>query len=304
MPTTIAEAVLQAAHDLRKAGVPEARREAGSLLAHVIERDRTFILAHADDPISERQLERFREVVASRGTGKPLQYITGHQEFYGLDFEVNGHVLIPRPETELLVETALSLLADAKAPLLICDVGSGSGCIVITLLHELQQRRDQPEVRAVAIDISEAALEVAKRNAARHSVSDRISFIVSDGFAALDRNDYVNRRELFDIVVSNPPYVRSDAIAGLQREVRDFEPRLALEAGADGLSVIARLLGEAAGFLKPNGHFLFEIGFDQHEAVERLIDPAVWKQLAIHPDLQGIPRTVVLEKAGRTDPKS
>jgi release factor glutamine methyltransferase len=291
MPTSIAEAILQGAHDLRKAGVPEARREAGSLLAHVIGRDRTFILSHADDPISEAQLEKLRISLEWRGAGKPLQYITGHQEFFGLDFEVTSDVLIPRPETELLVETALKLVSQREAAPFICDIGTGSGCIVVTLLHEL------PNARGIAIDVSPAAIEIAKRNASRHSVSERLKFLVSDCFAGLDRKNPV-----FDLVVSNPPYIGLGELERLQREVRDYEPRLALEAGADGLSIIRRLLVDAGAYLKSGGHLLFEIGFDQRDAVESLIEPMVsrggWRLLDIYPDLQGIPRTVVLQKLG------
>jgi release factor glutamine methyltransferase len=296
MSTSVAEAILQGAHDLRKAGVPEARHEAGSLLAHVIGRDRTFILSHADDQLSDEHLELFRGVLESRATGKPMQYIAGHQEFFGLDFEVTSDVLIPRPETELLVEKALQLVSNSAAAPFICDIGTGSGCIAITLLHEL--RLHHPDSRAVAIDISEAALDVAKRNAAGHSVIDRMSFIVSDGFEALDRRNpgEDSQRELFDLIVSNPPYVADGAISSLQREVRDFEPRLALEAGLDGLSIISRLLADAGAFLHTGGYFLFEIGFDQHQAVEQLIDRRVWKLLDVHKDLQGIARTVALEK--------
>lgn len=305
MPTSIAEAILQGAHHLRKAEVPEARREAGSLLAHVIDRDRTFILGHADDAISEEQLARFRSAVVSRAGGEPLQYITGHQEFFGLDFEVTSDVLIPRPETELLVETALKLVFNSQDAPLICDVGTGSGCVAITLLHELRELHNRHDARAVAIDISEAALAVAKRNAARFSVSERISFVVSDCFAALDpRNSGNPDRALFDLIVSNPPYVANGAIPALQREVRDFEPRLALEAGVDGLSIINRLVKEAGAFLKTGGYFLFEIGFDQDRAIEQLIDRSVWKLLAIHPDLQGIPRTVALEKFAKLPEQS
>lgn len=290
MPTSIAEAILQGAHDLRKAGVPEARREAGSLLAHVLGCDRTFILSHADDPISDEQMEMFCRTLDWRAAGKPLQYITGHQEFFGLDFEVTGDVLIPRPETELLVEKALELVSTEAAPI-ICDVGTGSGCIAITLLHEL------PHARGMAIDISPGAIEVAKRNAARHSVSERLEFVVSDCFAGLSRKSPV-----FHLVVSNPPYVSVRELEDLQREVRDYEPHLALEAGADGLSIIRRLLVEAGAHLKTGGHFLFEIGYDQREAVESLIKPMVsggaWRLLDIYSDLQGIPRTVALRKLG------
>ncbi|MDQ5844348.1 MAG: peptide chain release factor N(5)-glutamine methyltransferase [Acidobacteriota bacterium] len=283
MSISIAEAVLQGANKLRKAGVPEARREAGSLLAFALDRDRSFILSHADDEISAEQLEVFREYVEQRGKRKPLQYITGRQEFYGLEFEVTPDVLIPRPETELLIDTTLKLVAQDRA-LVICDVGTGSGCIAVTLLHKL------PLARGVAVDLSPAALEVAQRNAARHAVSDRVEFVLSDCFEALDALGS------FDLIVSNPPYVADGALDGLQREVRDFEPRMALEAGADGLSIIRRLVTGAEKFLKPGGHLLFEIGYDQHEAVDQLTERRVWKLLDIHQDLQGIPRTVALQK--------
>jgi len=291
MTTSIAEAILHGTHRLRQAGVPEARREAGSLVADVIDRDRSFILSHAEDPIGQEQLKRFHDYLERRAQGEPLQHITGHQEFYGLYFEVTGDVLIPRPETELLIEKALELATGYNAAPFICDVGTGSGCIAITLLHEL---REPPGTRAVAIDISPAAVAVAKRNAARHSVTEQIDFVISDCFAALDPHD--PSQSFFDLIVSNPPYVAEPALAGLQREVRDFEPGLALAAGPDGLSIIRRLLLEAASFLKTGGQLLFEIGFDQRLAVERLIDRDVWNLLDIHQDLQGIPRTVALQK--------
>src|SRR6185437_924023 len=267
MTTSIAETILQGAHRLRKAGVPEARRDAGSLLAYVLGRDRSFIITHAEDVIGEEQAERFRECLERRAQGEPLQYITANQEFLGLDFEVTKDVLIPRPETELLVETALNLFAEPAAAPFICDVGTGSGCIIITLMHKLK------ESRAVALDISSDALAVARRNAERHGVSERIDFILSDCFAALTLGE---SRASFDLIVSNPPYVEEGAMADLQREVRDFEPHNALAAGADGLDIIRRLLHDAPGFLKPRGYFLFEIGFNQEAAVGQLLDPKIW----------------------------
>jgi release factor glutamine methyltransferase len=294
MTISIAETILHGAHLLRKAGVPEARREAGSLVAHVLDRDRSFILSHAEDPIEEHRAAQLLVVFERRANGEPLQYITGHQEFYGLDFEVTSEVLIPRPETELLVESALKLVAERAAAPLICDVGTGSGCIVITLLHELREFPAFQEARAVAVDISPAALAVAKRNAVRHALIERIDFVVSDCFASLDQRD--PGQSGFDLIVSNPPYVEEPLLAGLQREVRDFEPRVALVAGEDGLTVIRRLLLQAPSFLKTGGNFLFEIGFTQSEKVEQLIDRETWKLLDIYADLQGIPRAVALEK--------
>lgn len=287
MSTSIAQAILEGANKLRKAGVPDERREAGSLLMYVLARDRSYILTHAEAELSNEQQERFIAALDERAQGKPLQYITGRQEFFGLEFEVNGDVLIPRPETELLVEAALSLVSQNDAPF-ICDVGTGSGCIVVTLLHQL------PGARAIALDISPAALAVAERNATRHGVHERLSFIASDCFSGLGPASGSG----FDLIVSNPPYVAARAIDGLQREVRDFEPRAALVSGDDGLAVIRRLLLESGEQLKSGGFLLFEIGFDQHDAVQQLIDENCWKLLEVFDDLQGIPRTVALSKLG------
>jgi release factor glutamine methyltransferase len=282
---TIADALREAAEALRTSGVDDARREAGSLLSHALARDRAFLITHADERLTAAQLGPYRSLVSRRAAGEPLQYIRGTQEFYGLDFEVTPDVLIPRPETELLVETALGLLKDADSPLL-CDVGTGSGCIAVTLLHE---RRD---ARAVALDVSPAALRVAERNAARWQVADRISLLVSDCFDALASVEQEGTR--FDLVASNPPYVAERDLEGLQGEVREHEPHVALTPGGDGLSVIRRLIAESPRRLKPGGHLLLEIGFDQDECVAALIDPRVWTLLDIRLDLQGIPRTVVL----------
>ncbi|MFL6230982.1 MAG: peptide chain release factor N(5)-glutamine methyltransferase [Pyrinomonadaceae bacterium] len=286
---TIGGALREAAEALREAGVTDARREAATLLAATLERDRTFLIAHAGDALAPDRLALFRERVRRRAAGEPLQYITGRQEFYGLDFEVNRAVLIPRPETELLVETALELLRDTdaerggRAPQL-CDVGTGTGCIPVAILHE------RTDARAVALDISTDALEVAARNAARHNVSARLALVASDCFDALDA------AAQFDLITSNPPYVAEADLAALQREVRDYEPRHALTPGGDGLRVIRQLVADAPRFLVPRGHLVFEIGYDQHDAVRRLIDPRVWHPVEIRRDLQGIPRTVVLRR--------
>lgn len=267
---------------LERAGVADARREAGSLLSHAIEKDRTFLISHAEDELRDGDLRRLEEMVARRASGEPAQYITGVQDFYGRSFRVTPDVLIPRPETELLVEAALTLMnTDSK----ICDVGSGSGCIAVTLLCE------RADASAVALDVSEAALEVARQNARTLSVETRIEFVVSDCFSGINAAAYQ-----FDLVVSNPPYVSADALPGLQREVRDHEPLVALSPGADGLSVIRRLLNDAPRFLRAGGHLIMEIGFDQGEKAQQLVDERVWTLRNILPDLQGIPRIVVLQK--------
>jgi release factor glutamine methyltransferase len=282
---TIADALREAAARLRVVGLTEPRREAGSLLSHALGRDRTFLIMHADEALTASQAKDFRAYVERRAAGEPFQYIAGRQEFYGLEFEVGPEVLIPRPETELLVEKALELLKGTDAPLL-CDVGTGSGCIVVTLLHE------RADAHGFALDLSDAALAVAARNAARHGVEERLQLLVSDCFDALRSDEHEGLR--FDLVASNPPYIAESDLEALQREVREHEPRGALTPGGDGLAIIRRLVAEAPRFLKPGGHLLVEIGFEQHEQVAALIDPAVWTLLDIHRDLQGIPRTVAL----------
>jgi release factor glutamine methyltransferase len=280
---TIAETLGEASQQLSVAGVPEARREAGSLLSRILGKDRTFLISHAGDQLDDDALGRFQSYVERRATGEPLQYIFGVQDFFGREFRVTPDVLIPRPETELLVEAALELAQD-RAPL-ICDVGTGSGCIALTLLCE------KNSARAVALDNSPAALQVAKLNAQRLSVSERVAFLVSDCFSALEPSQYQ-----FDLVVSNPPYVSAAMLSGLQREVRDHEPLVALSPGRDGLMIIRRLLQETPPFLKTDGHLIMEIGFDQGEAVTNLVNSDVWRLIEIKPDLQGIPRIVVLQK--------
>ena len=281
MTLSIRNAILDRARRLAEAAVAEPHREAGSLLAHVLGRDRSFVIAHANDQLSDEECAAFRSLIQRRAGGEPLQYITGHQEFFKLDFEVTPAVLIPRPETELIIETALELLRDDPEPLF-ADIGTGSGCIAISILHEL------PKARAVATDVSAAALRVAQRNGERHGVADRLTLIESDSFAALPATGS------FRLIASNPPYVSDDELKNLQREVNN-EPRGALAGGPDGLSIIRRLLGEARPFLRPGGHFVFEIGFEQSEAVKQLIDRQVWQLLEIRTDLQKIPRTVVLQ---------
>jgi release factor glutamine methyltransferase len=275
---SIAEVLKDATQILENAGVPEARREAASLLSFVIGKDRTFLIAHSEDEVNN--VDQFRELLERRAAGEPAQYITGTQDFFGREFRVTPDVLIPRPETELLVEAALEV---TKTATLICDVGTGSGCIAVTLLCELDH------ARAVALDKSPAALEVAKFNAQQLGVADRATFLVSDCFDSLDQRE-------FDLIVSNPPYVSATVLGGLQREVRDHEPLIALSPGPDGLSIIRRLIQESPQFLKQNGHLIMEIGFDQGESVQNLVDTNVWELLEVRPDLQCIPRIVLLRK--------
>jgi len=272
---------MQGAQRLSEAAVVEPRREAGSLLAHVLGRDRSFVIAHADDALPVEAFDAFRSLTERRAGGEPLQYLIGHQEFFKLDFEVTPAVLIPRPETELIIEAALELLRDDPEPHL-ADIGTGSGSIAISILHELSASR------ALATDVSTAALQVAQRNAERHGVAHRLALRESDCFSALQASGS------FSLIASNPPYISDDELGKLQREV-NYEPRAALAGGPDGLSIIRRLLLEARPFLRSGGFLVFEIGFGQSEAVEQLIDRRVWKLLEIRADLQKIPRTFILQ---------
>ena len=283
MTISIADAIQQASQILRNEGVSESRREAGSLLAHVIKRDRTFLLSHAEDELDSEQFMSFRNSVERRAGGEPLQYITGLQDFYGREFRVSPDVLIPRPETELLVAAGLECIGDSDS--IICDIGTGSGCIVVTLLCE------RPNARGVAVDVSAPALQVAKQNALDKGVDDRLTLALSDCLESLPQDV-----RLFDLIVSNPPYVAAGVIPGLQREVKNHEPMVALSPGPDGLSIIRRLIEDAPSFLRKDGHLILEIGFDQGEAVERLVDNISWHLIDIRPDLQGIPRIVILQK--------
>ncbi len=285
MTISIANALTLGAQLLDAAGVDEARMEAGSLLAPVLRRDRAFIIAHAEDALTDEEMRSFRGFVGRRARREPLQYITGRQEFFKLEFEVTPDVLIPRPETEIIVETAWELLRDVARPL-VADIGTGSGCIVISLLNEL------PNAHAVATDTSPLALRVARRNAERHGVIDRLTLLESDCLSALEPAGQ------FSLIASNPPYVSDNERNAMQREVI-YEPAAALFAGPDGLAVIRRLLRDARLFLQRDGYLVFEIGFGQHEAVKNLIDRDVWKLLEIREDLQSIPRTVVLRNRKR-----
>jgi release factor glutamine methyltransferase len=279
---TIQDALADATEVLAKSELRQARLEAGSLLGHVMNRDRTFILAHPEHVLDPDLPAMFQSLLVRRAAGEPLQYLTGHQEFFKLDFEVTPDVLIPRPESEAIVEMALELLP-TDVPSRLADVGTGSGCLAISILHELSN------ASGIATDVSVAALAIARRNAQTHGLSDRLQLLESDLLQALPR------AEQFDLIVSNPPYVPDDDIDSLQCEVR-YEPRSALAGGSDGLGVIRRLLREAPLRIQTGGHLVFEFGFGQEELLLNLIDRKTWNLIEVRKDLQGIPRTMVLER--------
>lgn len=274
--SSVAEILRKASAVLQSNGVAEPRREAASLLAFALKKDKTFLIAHSEYELSADEEKTFQDFLRRRANHEPLQYITNVQEFYGLDFTVTKDVLIPRPETELIVENALEIMPENSN---FCEVGVGSGCISVAILHE------QKTARAIGLDVSEKALQVAEKNARRYEVFDRLQLKISDVFTNLTD-------ETFDLIVSNPPYIPSRDIETLQSEVRDFEPRTALTDGKDGLSIIEKIVLQSPKFLKNNAFLLMEIGFDQADEVKKFFSSQIWQSIEILPDLQGIPRTV------------
>ena len=284
-PPTIAETLRRAAGRLREAEVPNDLLDAQALLAEALGRDRTYLIVNFNQELSAETLESYGALLGRRAAGEPLQYILGRQEFFGLEFEVTPDVLIPRPETELIVEEAARLAAiDSAGGPVIVDVGTGSGCLAVALAREIGN------ARVIATDISPAALRVAQRNALRHGLAGRIEFIAADLLDAL------TDRPFADFIVSNPPYVAAREMATLQREVREWEPRIALTDFADGLGFYRRLLGDAPPRLKPGGHLICELGYEQAGRVVALVDEDAWDGPRTLNDLQGIPRTLVLQR--------
>jgi release factor glutamine methyltransferase len=251
-----------------------ARVDAEQLLLHVLGKDRAWLLANSDDEVAEDKAAHYVELLERRRKGEPIQYITGETEFYGLPFHVSPDVLIPRPETEHLVEKVIELAACFEQPRIV-DVGTGSGAIAVALAHKL------PHARVVATDISSRAVTVARENAKRNGVGLR--FFLGDLLAPV-------AGERFEIVVSNPPYVPATDRATLSVEVRDYEPAPALFAGEDGLDVCLRLIPAAFGAITSGGFVALEIGFGQSTAITELLTRAGFEQIEFFPDLQGIPR--------------
>jgi len=281
----IQEAVAKAQRVLTEAGVESARVTAELLLAHVLQWERVRVLAHALDPIDADAHERFRELVRQRSKGEPLQYLTGKQEFCGHIFNVTPAVLIPRPETELLVESALCLAKKAgRERLLFLDVGAGSGCIAVSFALGC------PQASGCAIDVSAGALAIARENAARHGVLDHIRFICGDFI------ECVARRPQFDFILSNPPYVAAANAASLPATVRDYEPRVALFGGESGMHAYHRIVPAAAERLLPGGYLLMEIGAGMSQMVADLVRKYPFAVESILEDLQSIPRCLVARR--------
>lgn len=282
---TIREAFMEASSFLREQGVSEASNCAGLLLQHVLGMDRTEYLLRMTEPFPEEKRGTWQDTLDRKAAGEPVQYIIGEQEFYGLPFAVNPAVLIPRPETELLVEAIMAhgrRLWPDEAPLL-ADVGSGSGAIPVTIAVNC------PAWRIFSSDISPAALEVARSNAARNGVADRVGFLEGDLL-----EPYIELGSRLDILVSNPPYIPAAVVDTLQPEVRDYEPRTALEGGADGLVLYRRMVQQMKrlpGYPRLVG---FEVGQGQALEIASLLEElGVWDRIETVMDLAGIERHVI-----------
>jgi release factor glutamine methyltransferase len=300
--TDVRGALKTAMARLRAAGVPSATLAAELLLMHTLGRDRAWLYAHPEYAFDAETTEHYFSLIARRAAGVPTQHLTGKQEFWGLEFEVTPEVLIPRPETEHVVEVALARLGppdwNARAAavadgegLCIADVGTGSGCIAVALAHQL------PGARIVATDISAAALAVAGRNAARHGVADRIEFLESNlmdyflGSSLVPHHSSLS----FDLIVSNPPYVAFAARETLPREVREHEPAVALFAGETGAELYPPLIGQSARMLNHGGVLVIELGHDSLERVLPLFG-AGWEEVETTLDLAGIPRVLAARR--------
>jgi release factor glutamine methyltransferase len=292
---------------LRAEGVPSDTLAAELLLLHATNRSRTSLYSHPEDALSDSEAELYLALIERRAAGVPTQHLTGKQEFWGLPLEVTPEVLIPRPETEHVIEVALDRLALADLRrkgaqnmsgegLLVADIGTGSGCLALALAKEL------PQATIYAVDISEAALAVARRNASRLGFLSRIHCVPSNLFSAFRAGApgalpaAAAGGLRFDLVVSNPPYIGRREAAHLPREVREHEPQLALYGGEEGYELYAGLVSESAAHLKPGGILVLELGHDSLPAVEPLFDSPAWAGVGITADLAGIPRVLAAER--------
>ncbi len=275
------QALDSAVEHLEASQVGSPRMNAEVLLMFVLDCNRAHLYAHPERVLTADQQQRYRTALEERAGGKPSQYITGHQEFWGLDLIVSPAVLIPRPETEHVVETVIDLAKD-KPRCRMVDVGTGSGCIALALAREL------PQAEVHAVDISNEALEIARANAARLELG-RVNFHPSDLLAA-----FAGGQARFDFIVCNPPYVGEAEPEKVQRMVRDFEPRVAVFSGATGLEAYRRLVPQAQPLLAPGGWLVMEIGYSLEEAVRAMLTG--WREVRTVADLQGIPRVLAARK--------
>ena len=322
---TVLEVITKSADFLAKKGVDSPRLQVELLLAHLLKMPRMKLYLNFERQLSDAELAALRHLVIRRGQREPLQHITGSTSFCGLEMAVNRHVLIPRPETELLAELGWQLLnqfsegqvprvpnqdqiGDSQSSSLrtALDFGTGSGCLAIALAAKC------PAAHITALDISPDALAIARQNAAANKVADRIEFLEGDGFAALNHsegrvprvpNQKINGnsrspslRNLFDLIVSNPPYIASAEIATLDPEVRDHDPHTALDGGADGLDFYRRLAADTAAFLKPGGKLMLEFGDGQADALQNIFTAQKWVVEAVKDDYSHRARILIVRR--------
>jgi release factor glutamine methyltransferase len=283
---TVLEAIQKSTEYLARKGVDSPRLQSELLLAHILQTQRLKLYLDFERRLDDSQMNSFRELIKRRGAREPLQHILGSTSFCGLEMIVNPHVLVPRPETELLAEQGWTFLNSLGRPCEFIDFGTGSGCIAIALCHFARQSRGW------AIDKSGEAIAVARENATRNEVADRLAFIQSDGLADLPTTLRV------DLIISNPPYIPAAEISTLQEEVRKFDPHSALDGGLDGLTFYRMLAAEGPRFLAPGGKLLLEFGDNQENDVARILGASGWTVEAVLNDYTARPRIV---SAKRTD---
>jgi len=292
---TVLEVITKSADFLARRGVDQPRLQTELLLAHVLKLPRMKLYLNFERPLSAAELDLLRQLVQRRGERIPLQHLIGSTSFCGYEIKVNQNVLIPRPETELLAEAGWKFLNEleslaasrARSHPTALDFGTGSGCIAIALAAKC------PTIRLVASDLSAAALEVAQENARQNGVADRIEFRPGDGFSA------IHPGEQFDLIVSNPPYIPSREIDSLEPEVRDHDPRLALDGGADGLEFYRKLAAAAGSWLRPEGRIMMEFGAGQAGAVAELLTGRDWIIASVHADYAQRERFLIAAAANR-----
>lgn len=296
--TDVRAALKEGMAQLRAASVPSSTLAAELLLMHALGRDRTWLYTHPEAELDTSLAREYFALIARRAAGEPTQYLTGRKEFWGLDFEVTPAVLIPRPETEHVIEVALERLGargikinmhtgEPSPPLRVADVGAGSGCLAVALALEL------PHAEIFATDISAAALEVALRNAARHRVAGRIRFLEGDLLGPVSPSP-----GSFDLIVSNPPYVAQDDAAALACEVREHEPHAALFGGPSGIEIYDRLIEQAGESLRSGGVLALELGYNSAQHVRAILAAQRhWVNVGVTNDLAGIPRVLAAERA-------
>ena len=284
---TVLEAIQKSAEFLGKRGVESPRLQTELLLAHLLKMPRLKLYLNFDRILTVPETDALRDLIKRRGLREPLQHITGSTSFCGYEMTVNRHVLIPRPETELLAEAGWQFLATRPPEsVMALDLCTGSGCIAIALAAQC------PVARVVATDISTAALTLARQNAAAHRVAQRVEFLAGDGFSALASA----ATRAFDLITSNPPYIPSSEIATLDPEVRDFDPRLALDGGDDGLVFYPRLAAGAAEFLKPEGKIMVEFGDGQADAIKNIFESEKWIVEVVREDYSHRARMLVARR--------